>query len=106
MAVFSRYIGIDYSGAETPESSLKGLRVYCAVGESAATEVAPPPSPRKYWTRRGIAHWLAERLAEDVPTNFTQTMPAWYCTSTTSRYLLPPTLNTTRLLPQMLAVAY
>jgi hypothetical protein len=68
MAAFSRYIGIDYSGAETPESSLKGLRVYCAVGESEAKEVAPPPSARKYWTRRGIAHWLAERLAEDVPT--------------------------------------
>lgn len=68
MAAFSRYIGIDYSGAETPESSLKGLRVYCAVGESVASEVPPPSSPRKYWTRRGIAHWLAERLAEDVPT--------------------------------------
>jgi len=25
---FSRYIGIDYSGAQTPTSSLKGLRVY------------------------------------------------------------------------------
>jgi len=25
---FTRYIGIDYSGAETPTSSLKGLRVY------------------------------------------------------------------------------
>jgi hypothetical protein len=68
MTAFSRYIGIDYSGAATPESSLNELRVYCAVGESAATEVAPPPSPRKYWTRRGIAHWLAERLAEGVPT--------------------------------------
>jgi mRNA interferase MazF len=30
MSAFSRYIGIDYSGAETPEASLKGLRVYCA----------------------------------------------------------------------------
>jgi hypothetical protein len=28
MAAFSRYIGIDYSGVETPEASLKGLRVY------------------------------------------------------------------------------
>jgi hypothetical protein len=28
----------------------------------------PPPSPRKYWTRRGIAEWLVEKLAEDVPT--------------------------------------
>jgi hypothetical protein len=30
--------------------------------------VPPPPSPRKYWTRKGIAEWLVERLAEDVPT--------------------------------------
>lgn len=65
---FRRYIGIDYSGAETAESSLKGLRVYLAEGDSPAVEVPPPPSPRKYWTRRGIAHWLAERLAEDIPT--------------------------------------
>lgn len=41
-----------------------------------------------------------------VPKNFTHTMPARYCTSTTSRSLLPPMLNTTRLLPQMLALAY
>ena len=41
-----------------------------------------------------------------VPTNFTQTIPARYCNSTTSRYLLPAMLNTTRLLPQMLALAY
>jgi hypothetical protein len=33
-------------------------------------------------------------------------MPDWYCTSTTKRYLFPPTLNTTRLFPQMLALAY
>ncbi len=28
----------------------------------------PPPSPRKYWTRGGIAEWLVERLAEDAST--------------------------------------
>lgn len=66
--VFTRYIGIDYFGAQTPEASLKGLRVYCANGASAAQEVAPPPSQRKYWTRSGIAEWLADRLAENVPT--------------------------------------
>jgi hypothetical protein len=68
MRAFHRTIGIDYSGAETPTSSLKGLRVYLAEGEAAPQEVLPPPSPRKYWTRRGIAEWLAGRLAEDVPT--------------------------------------
>lgn len=68
MSAFNRYIGIDYSGAETPNASLKGLRVYQATHDLPAVEMPPPPSPRKYWTRRGIAEWLAERLAEDVPT--------------------------------------
>jgi hypothetical protein len=31
---FDRYIGIDYSGAQTPSSSLKGLRVYAADGSN------------------------------------------------------------------------
>lgn len=65
---FSRTIGIDYSGAETANSSLKGLRVYQVDGAEPPREVAPPPSPKKYWTRRGIAEWLVERLAEDIPT--------------------------------------
>ena len=63
---FARTIGIDYSGAETPTSSLKGLRVYLA--EASPVEVPPPSSSRKYWTRKGIAEWLVERLAEDEPT--------------------------------------
>jgi hypothetical protein len=67
MPAFSRYIGIDYSGAETPESSIKGLRVYLAEGGAHPVEVGPPASPRRYWTRRGIAEWLAETLAEGVP---------------------------------------
>ena len=54
-ARFERYIGIDYSGAQTPRSSLKGLRVYEADRSSDPHEVEPPPSPRKYWTRRGVA---------------------------------------------------
>jgi len=65
---FVRYIGIDYSGAETATASLKGLRVYLADRATPPEEVLPPPSPRKYWTRRGIAKWLVERLGEDPPT--------------------------------------
>ncbi len=68
LPAFARYIGIDYSGAETPTSSLNGLRVYLADRASTPEEVPPPRSPRKYWTRRGIAQWLSARLAEDVPT--------------------------------------
>ena len=56
--LFARYIGIDYSGAETSTSSLPGLRVYVAGIDDAPKEIDPPPSPRKYWTRRGLAEWL------------------------------------------------
>ena len=68
MAIFARTIGIDYSGAQTPTASLKGLRVYLAESDGPPAEVHPPPSPRKFWTRKGVAHWLVERLAEDTPT--------------------------------------
>ncbi len=68
MPAFTHTIGIDYSGAETATASLKGLRIYLAEGASPPVEVPPPPSPRKYWTRRGIAEWLVERLAGDAPT--------------------------------------
>jgi len=64
---FSSYIGVDYSGAQTPGSSLKGLRIYHADRESEPVEVLPPPSPRKYWTRREVAEWLAAQLGKDVP---------------------------------------
>jgi hypothetical protein len=65
---FERYVGIDYSGAETPTSSLKGLRVYVTDRLNAPQEVEPLPSPRKYWTRRGIAEWLVQKLSEESPT--------------------------------------
>ena len=68
MSLFRQYIGIDYSGAQTPTSSLKGLRVYRADLETLPIEVQPPPSPRKYWTRKGIAQWLVEQLQQDHAT--------------------------------------
>jgi len=68
MPAFERYIGVDYSGAQTPTASLKGLRVYVAEGEAMPVEVAPPPSTRRYWTRKGIAEWLLGSLTEDVRT--------------------------------------
>lgn len=41
MAAFQRYIGIDYSGAKTPTSSLKGLRVYVAPEKALPTAQLP-----------------------------------------------------------------
>ena len=61
------------SGAQTPTANLKGLRVYLAAGDASPVEVPPPQSsrtqsPRKYWSRKDLAEWLVERLAEDAPT--------------------------------------
>ncbi len=67
-SAFTRYIGIDYSGAETPIASLKGLRIYMADRNTLPVEVQPPAGAKKYWARRGIAEWLAEVLSEDMPT--------------------------------------
>jgi hypothetical protein len=66
--LFDRYVGIDYSGAQTPTSSLKAMRIYLADRVTPPCEALPPPSPRKYWTRREIVEWLEQLLSEDRPT--------------------------------------
>lgn len=65
---FDRYVGIDYSGAETAASSLKGLRLYRADRDASPWEVHPSPGAKKHWTRRGIAEWLSNVLSEEIPT--------------------------------------
>ena len=68
MANFTRYIGIDYSGAETADSSCKGIRVFMAEGSGTPEQVLIPIPPQWFWTRRGLAHWLCEGLGSDIPT--------------------------------------
>ncbi len=62
------FIGIDYSGAETPEARLKGLQVYTA-RPSREPEAVPPPDPEGHvyrnWSRQAIAHWLRDQLQSD-----------------------------------------
>lgn len=65
---FGRYIGIDYSGAATPTTSLPGLRIYLADGDQAPIEVLPPPTNQKHWTRKGVAEWLVDVLSEGPST--------------------------------------
>ena len=48
MPQFVRYIGIDYSGTETPDSSCKGLRVYAAEGSGTVNTITIPTSPALY----------------------------------------------------------
>ena len=57
MAWVERSVATSNSGAETPTSSLKGLRVYSGDCERLPQEVLPLSGTR-YWTRRGVAEWL------------------------------------------------
>lgn len=62
---FDRFIGIDYSGAETPEARLKGLQVYVAAPGKAPDEVHCPKSETsavRNWNRQDVAYWLVERI--------------------------------------------
>ncbi|KAF0180402.1 MAG: hypothetical protein FD161_832 [Limisphaerales bacterium] len=65
---YARYLGIDYSGARTPISSLRGLRMYLALGSDEPCEVKPPPGLKRYWTRRGVAEYLITVLRESPRT--------------------------------------
>ncbi|WP_206678056.1 hypothetical protein [Martelella limonii] len=65
---FRRTIGIDYSGAETADSSLKGLRVFMSEDGAEAAEVLPPSGAAKHWSRRRMTSWLIDRLNEPLPT--------------------------------------
>jgi hypothetical protein len=68
LPTFDRYIGIDYSGAETADSSCRGLRVYVAEGSGRPKQILIPIPPQQYWTRRGLAEWLRKELEAGVPT--------------------------------------
>lgn len=68
MPAIAHTIDIDYSGAQTLTASLKGWRVYRTEGDAPPVEVLPPPSAKKYLTRRGISEWLVAGLSEDAPT--------------------------------------
>ena len=114
MSTFVRTIGIDYSGAKTPTSSLEGLRVYLAEGDAAPAEVPPPLSSRKYWTRRGVAEWLVDRLSEKAPTlvgidhgfsfrNVTSTRTGWSRIGLRSSTIFTVTGRPTRTIPMSIS---
>ncbi len=70
MSAFALYVGIDYSGAQTPTARLKSLQVFAAQPGARPQSIATPaiaaaraagvsgPSLPRYWTRSEVACWL------------------------------------------------
>lgn len=69
---FDLYVGIDYSGAETPESRLKGLQMYAAKPGAEPTAVRPP-SPLRNWSRRDLAIGCSTRSKVAPPCSLAST---------------------------------
>lgn len=61
MPRFQTHIGIDYSGAATPETRLPGIRISTARGGAVA------PGKGTHWSRRDAAGWLLEVLEKTGP---------------------------------------
>jgi len=62
---FEDFIGIDYSGAKTATSRLKGLRVFHASIDLEPIEVRTEVNERWHWTRKEIAEWLVSQINSD-----------------------------------------
>lgn len=62
---FARCIGIDYSGASTPEIGLSGLCVAVATPGGEPRDIAAGTG--RYWSRRGVAEWLDEQFSAAEP---------------------------------------
>lgn len=67
MFEFERYLGIDYSGAGTPESRLSGLRVFEASQSFGAREVKSEEGSGRNWSRLELSEWLLRSLSSEVP---------------------------------------
>ena len=64
---FKHYVGIDYSGAQTPTSRLKGLQVYEAQQDGEPVKVGTPTEGAKNWTRLEIAQYCLKVLEPGEP---------------------------------------
>lgn len=65
-ARFTRYIGIDYSGAKYPTTPLRGLQIYESLCGGEPTRVGPMSVPHnaRNWTRCTLAKYLEQVLVE------------------------------------------
>jgi len=67
MARFQSYIGIDYSGANTPISRNRSLQVFKTTADYDPRRVKSPAGKGFNWTRKEIGYWCLAQLKDDNP---------------------------------------
>lgn len=67
---FANYLGIDYSGAQTPDKGLVGIRVYLSREGHPTEEIRSPiPAGRSaHWSRDKVRRWLVDFLRSNPST--------------------------------------
>jgi len=60
--MFENYIGIDYSGAGTPEKRNKALQIFMTSGDAEPAKERTDDRSSWNWNRKEIAHWCLEQL--------------------------------------------
>ncbi|MCG6869942.1 MAG: hypothetical protein LJE91_14765 [Gammaproteobacteria bacterium] len=64
---FTRHIGIDYSGAQTPASRLKALQVYETLDDAEPVKVAPLVEGARNWRRLEVAQYCLAAIEAGDP---------------------------------------
>lgn len=64
---YRRYIGIDYSGAQTPESRLKALQLFAADGTDEPVKISTTAPGAKNWSRQEIAQYCCAVVSSQQP---------------------------------------
>ena len=65
--MFENYIGIDYSGADTPVKRNKALQVFMATGNVNPVKIKTDSGSNWNWNRKEIAHWCLIQLKNNEP---------------------------------------
>jgi hypothetical protein len=66
--MFARYIGIDYSGGDTPDSRQAGIQVYESFAGGLPTCITSPTPKAVNWSRAELAEWLDGIFSQNTPT--------------------------------------
>jgi hypothetical protein len=65
MSIFSKYVGIDYSGLKAPVSRLKQLQVFDCLAGSEPARVEPYDAAARNWCRKEVGKYIRDLLLSE-----------------------------------------
>lgn len=75
LRMFENYIGIDYSGADTPVNRNNRLQVFMANVDGEPVKVKTDTGSNWNWNRKEIVHWCLDQLQNNEPIIYCRSLP-------------------------------